>query len=1757
MTGYSNLTIYAPDGSQLYDIPVGQGSMRVFTLMEDDCINLKCTVTEPLTLTEGDYVEVDGRRFELVQCEPGTFNTTTGGYDYELKFEAQYLKFRNKLAMFLPMAGARETSWKFTGRIDDHAEQLRQNLNCHGGTYLYNGSKDWEVVIAGVDEIAMRDEVKPLEHDSENVIDAISALAEAYECEWWFMANELHLGKCLYGAADRVAIAQGTDADLTRSDSTESRATRIYPFGSDKNLPGNYRKELVFTVTNDGGYAPQDSLRILDPSTCFFNIKSEPVWKDIELRDGALSMAASDYFGDSGERDETGNVYGIGPDFGFGIFVSSRNLPFEVGTYSVEIENDPTSPAQWQIQSSDDRPARLTKVFAKVFLRGSTKDSIGVNEMEWTASDTLLVNVDNPTEGKVYNLRNTTLRFNIPYRYLSLHMKIVFYCYYEDNRGIVNIQTSGKVNATIRSEEKVYWAENLNIYSYPDKRLIARNAVYNSAKDRQRYDFKFKFSNLQYVEGAEPLKTGDKFMVSGIQLAAVPWSYFSLPIDTDEYQQIAINGIVNRRLLLPKEDEEGNPLHGYIDVRENIREEEAIEDVVIFDDIYPSFVADIVDVKDGDTYTDTEANGMGEEIVHRWQSWLVKTNAFDYGQAPRFNESLYCTDGNLSLAFQSGMLNGMTFEAKYSNGYFELIRDSETNLPNEIMRPQQGDKVVFINFNAAMVNDSSGINYIDRAEQQLLEKAREYVARVNIDNSVYSARLYCGKAYEMLCRDDSELPLIGRAVSLVSPVFFAKQEDCSRASRIIGYEIPLDLPYDNPTLSIGEKGEYSRLGAIEDRIDQLGKVSGSFGTAGTSGGTTGGEAVEIVTSNSTKPLTDGNVFSSLRARLEFMRRNIAQTVSHLWTFMRGAEFGEYSKGVSGAYISGEGEAELKEAVVRRKLQVGNSFTEGMSGGAMWIDEMGNAHLQVDFAEVTKKATFAELEIKKLSHVGGIIILSPASMECSEVEETATAYRCYCRASDPENPDRTIANQFAVGDLAQCRTFNVREGTTANAANRYYWRKVVAVGTEETTAADGTTLLRNYIELSKTDRDPSVANDAPMPGDSIVQMGNAIDPTRQNLVVIAAYGSSSPCIYQYQGIDTYALADSKLKTRISPDGNKFCGEFQIAAGHNSQQSLADYVDEHSRLYRIVAETYTNDSGKSMNTRCTPYAVVGGEMIPLTLSAIAGNDKLLRAGAKPLMVGGSLLVLGDMADAVYQGYFELFYQHTYKDGTTSTSLRYTQPRHMSESVAFGTYRLYRNGQLVAEAKVAGPAHTAAYTQAKFEVLDDRISSEVSTIDGKFSQVEQTATGIAQRVANNEGEITAIKQTAGSIVSTVSRQGEAISTIEQRADEISLSVARGDAQNAGNFFHNTQKTPERVEGYRRGDSIFLRQYPIDGISKGDHLTVAFDLDFYDNGELSYEMNGTAQLQLQFVYGGDIIDFVDVDIPTFADRHSSLSVSASFWVLQGKNIAWLPSQQLRMDIRMKDASTACSPNTDAYRIRNLRLVRGSDPLTWMPNASDDIEGKLRDTGIDIRQGEITLQADKVRVKTNSSEVPTAVFDSNGYTTARMLRAVDSQGRKVATINQEGMGEYIMYWPKSGKIRMMMTPSSDQDLALCYYNEDGTLLWSLGDAGMKTWGAEGYPHEERNDLSQEQDWQNMNPLPSTKVHVIIYNGTRLHTIKEPTSATTAEEAYMEIYNWLLQGAWYSSQVFDSDVPHQAHRIRYTFSNGRITNQTKVYIIEA
>lgn len=203
------------------------------------------------------------------------------------------------------------------------------------------------------------------------------------------------------------------------------------------------------------------------------------------------------------------------------------------------------------------------------------------------------------------------------------------------------------------------------------------------------------------------------------------------------------------------------------------------------------------------------------------------------------------------------------------------------------------------------------------------------------------------------------------------------------------------------------------------------------------------------------------------------------------------------------------------------------YDAGGTGFGITKDVNNNWLLEVDRLHVRQKLSAEELEIQKMSHVGGIIVASAASMVVSRVEpgdgvlvdgvSVVPWYKCYFNQEDAAG--NQVERTFEVGDLARCQTFHYKQ--SKNTQNKYYWRKVVAVGAD-------------WVSLGNLPGEYASDSDWPESGDNVVLLGNVSDTTRQNAIVMAGAGTGSPYIRIYTGINSFTLPNAEVQ--LSPHGS---------------------------------------------------------------------------------------------------------------------------------------------------------------------------------------------------------------------------------------------------------------------------------------------------------------------------------------------------------------------------------------------------------------------------------------------------------------------------------------------------------------------------------------------------------------------------------------------------------------------------------------------
>lgn len=598
-------------------------------------------------------------------------------------------------------------------------------------------------------------------------------------------------------------------------------------------------------------------------------------------------------------------------------------------------------------------------------------------------------------------------------------------------------------------------------------------------------------------------------------------------------EQAVVNSVVQKRLMLP----EDTP---YVDAYPDMQPFEVVETVVVFDDVYPRRVGTLSDVKT----VDRELTGGEEEEPGTFK-------AYQYKDAGLTFKDEYIIEGQeLKIIFQSGKLNGLEFGVIFEpegtdegSQVWEIVANEDYGrlLPDETMCPENGDKYILTGFDIQLVSDQ----YIPEAEQELLTKTQQYVERTKIDDGTYTVPLRASWVKEDMISRTFD---VGQKINLVNRGFFG---DNGRVSRVIGWEMYLDIPYDNPIYTIGESAQYSRIGEIEDKVKTLTYKGQTYTGAGGSG-------IYVIRTNDSTPASDTNVFSALRSLAIFLRKDREDTTNFLLRLM-------------GGIITNNIESE--------------GFTTGALGAGFTLknDENGRSYLEVDNALFRRSATFIELLIQSLRHVGGQIMLTPASMHCIRVEEQADSYRCFFESTDG---DRTIAQEFVVGDQARSQTFNIKEGVHENVKNTYYWRLVTAVGDD-------------YIDLSKTDCD--AGSGVPSEGDDIVQLGNRTDAERQSAIILSSYGNDAPYFKLYRGINSYDLTGKEFVSFSRSEVMVIADSIRLSTG----ETVKDYIDGKLGSLQIGGRNLIPDS-KELKLTAGPDTYSAFQTYILTENIKPGTD-----------------------------------------------------------------------------------------------------------------------------------------------------------------------------------------------------------------------------------------------------------------------------------------------------------------------------------------------------------------------------------------------------------------------------------------------------------------------------------------------------------------------------------------------------------------------
>lgn len=816
-------------GNIRFSTPINEGSKRHFLLMQEDYITLLFSLFNPVYFKLGDYVDNELGIFELVDLYKPTYNTTTGAYDYELRLDAYYWKWKNKKFFYTPETTGREAAWNLTATLDTHLKVFLDNLKALG--YKFRDLDfTWDI------DSTVKNTSKLVSYDNVNLIDALTQMAETWECEWWIENHKICFGRCEYSSPVDFKAGDLTDTEnvnvnsMTRSDSQTTYATRIYAFGSTRNIPSSYRKDLIFDVKEVNGRNISDTSRPLKIN--YF--PSRVTYKE-------------DYAASSNE--------GSGP------FTPSYT--------------------EWTLDkalASSAKGGSYKVVSGGISINISTAVPQIGNRTFLPAGDYILkasyiYNVSGESKEVIIGNQTVSLAQNQQYEIVSkiqVPDTLVIDKNSSDLKVRVYVHVPAPASSELLSTFQAYVTYDINVYGGSSATtsvtfLSGANAGQTFAAVYNPDLLTGDAANIIQLPEGVTASLGNRYTINNIISGKVPDNYFS-----KDDKEMTLNGVVQKRLMLPEgisyvdaykyspTGERINIGDENYDDPDNVEmpEEEAIEEIVIFEDEYPQYKGTISSVSHDDKVDDNDK----EYRIYNFKDTGLKN----------FTEDFRLDGEELHMIFQTGKLAGMDFainivESNSTGTTFEIVRNEDYGrfLPDDVLYPEASNTYILYGFDTAYISEQM----LPDAEQNLLKKAKEYVKKSMIDPSTYDCEMDADFIYN---KGNIRTYEVGDKVNLINKAFFPE----GRQSRIIGFEWPLDIPYDHPIYTVGETASYSRIGEIESKLDFLTYKGQTYSGSAVGGG---GTSVYVIGVNDKTIPSDRNVFSAKRVLQEIIAYAISKT----------------------------------------------------------------------------------------------------------------------------------------------------------------------------------------------------------------------------------------------------------------------------------------------------------------------------------------------------------------------------------------------------------------------------------------------------------------------------------------------------------------------------------------------------------------------------------------------------------------------------------------------------------------------------------------------------------------------------------------------------------------------------------------------------------------------------------------------------------------------------------------------------------------
>ncbi|WP_256013103.1 phage tail protein [Desertivirga xinjiangensis] len=206
--------------------PEGRQQRRI---MAENTLSVAFSLFTYVNVLIGDYITYDGQRYYFKEL-PTVKKVSNNKWEYQGELKSkQYDLAEVQFFMYDSNNELQEGDFSLMANAETFIDLLVTNAN--------RVSSGWT---KGVVDATI---AKNLTFSNQNCLSALSDFAEAFETEWWIENQVIHLSK--REGVQNFTFEYGRNKGLyniTRQSVANSNViTRLYAFGSDKNLPSNYR----------------------------------------------------------------------------------------------------------------------------------------------------------------------------------------------------------------------------------------------------------------------------------------------------------------------------------------------------------------------------------------------------------------------------------------------------------------------------------------------------------------------------------------------------------------------------------------------------------------------------------------------------------------------------------------------------------------------------------------------------------------------------------------------------------------------------------------------------------------------------------------------------------------------------------------------------------------------------------------------------------------------------------------------------------------------------------------------------------------------------------------------------------------------------------------------------------------------------------------------------------------------------------------------------------------------------------------------------------------------------------------------------------------------------------------------------------------------------------------------------------------------------------------------------------------------------